>query len=156
MEQRLDASYLHPGPIERAAAIGIIAVGTGTTVLLATWGISLLWRYTPSVVRIANPEVIITQKAPLEFASLGPLKIDPENLGKWRGGDAKTRTGDVIGGEVRVFSSVKHGPGSVVTGWNYKDGSSGVPIGQDCYYTAVNPDRSSTRIDIASNHDPTP
>jgi len=42
MEQRLDASYLHPGPVERAAAIGIIAVGAGTAVLLAAWGISLL------------------------------------------------------------------------------------------------------------------
>jgi len=46
--------------------------------------------------------------------------------------------------------------GTVVTGWNYKDGSSGVPIGQYCYYTAVDPDRSSTRADIASNRDPTP
>jgi hypothetical protein len=156
MEQRLDASYLHPGPIERAAAAGIIAVGTGTAVLLAAWGISLLWRYTPPEIKIANPWVSITQKEPIEFAPLGPLKIDPEALNKLTGRDAKTTTGDVISREVTVFSSVKHGPGSVVTGWNYKDGSSGVPIGQYCYYTAVNPDRSSTRVDIASNRDPTP
>jgi len=156
MEQRLDASYLHPGPVERAAAIGIIAVGTGTAVLLAAWGISLLWRYTPPVVRIADPEVIITQKAPFQFAPLGPLKIDPEDLGKLPRGDAKTTTGDVISREVTVFSGVKRGAGSVVAGWNYKEGSSGVPIGQYCYYTAANPDRSSTRIDIASNRDPAP
>src|SRR5882672_6844355 len=123
MEQRLDASYLHPGPVERAAAIGIGAVGSGTAVLLAAWGISLLWRYTPPEIKITNPEVMMTQKAPFEFATLGPLKIDPEDLSKLGQprGDAKTPTGDVISREVTVFWNVKHGPGSVVTGWNYKD-----------------------------------
>jgi hypothetical protein len=167
MEQRLEASYLRPGLIERAAATSIIAIGTGTAVLLAAWGISLLWRYTPPEIRIANPEVSVIQKAPLTvtqerafaLAQPEPLKVDPGDLKikvEQFPTNATTTAGDVINREVTVFSSVKHGPGSVVTGRNYKDGSSGVPIAQYCYYTAINPDRSSTRVDIASNRDPTP
>ena len=159
MEQRLDASYLSPGVIERAAAIGVGAVAIGTAVFLAAWGISLLWHYTPHEIRIANPEVMITQKAPFEFVSPGPLKIDPADLsklGQQPRGDAKTSTGNVISREVTVFSSMKHGAGSVVTGWNYRDASGREPVGQYCYYTAFNLDGSSTRIDIASNRDRTP
>jgi hypothetical protein len=100
--------------------------------------------------------VIITQKEPFEFAPLGPLKIDPEDLGKLPRGDAKTTTGDVISREVTEFFSVKHGPGSVVTGWNYKDGSGREPVLKYCYYTTPNPDRSSTKVDIASNGSPLP
>ena len=58
---------------------------------------------------------------------------------------------DVIRREVTVFSNVEHGPGTVVTGWNYRDGSGGVPIQQFCYYTAPNVDHSTKRVDIASN-----
>jgi hypothetical protein len=48
MEQRLDGSYLRPGLVERTVAPGIGAVGLGTGIHLAAWGISFLWRYTPS------------------------------------------------------------------------------------------------------------
>jgi hypothetical protein len=177
MEQRLDVSYLRPGLVERAAAVGISAAGIGTGVLLAAWGISLLWRYTPPeiAVRIANPELRIIQNAPLTvtqdrpfiLAQPEPLRIDrgdPTNKVEQLypsatagvGTDTKTTAGDVISREVTVFSNVKHGPGSVVTGWNYKDGSGRVPVGQYCYYTAANPDRSSTKVDIASNGIPMP
>jgi len=48
-------------------------------------------------------------------------------------------------------TGLRHGQGAVVTGWNYRDGSGGTPIQQFCYYTAPNVDRSSKRVDIASN-----
>jgi hypothetical protein len=161
MEQRLDATHLHPGPFERASAIGIVAVATGTGILLAAWGISLLWRYTP-------PELVFRQDKPFEFAPPPPIKIDPDippikvepapplpDNGMER--DGKTSEGDVIRKEVTVFYTVKHGTGHVTTGWNYKDGSGTVPISQYCYYSsAPNADYSSTRIDLAFNRNPLP
>jgi hypothetical protein len=172
MEQVLDTTYLRPGLIQRATAVGIAAVGIGTGILLAAWGISFLWRYTPPeiAVRIANPEVRISQEAPLTvtqdkpfvLAQPEPLKIDPttpafkteqpslppiSDIGQ----NAKTSKGDVIEREVTVFSSVKHGAGFVMTGWSYRNGSGGVPFHQFCYYTAANVDGSSTRIEIASD-----
>jgi hypothetical protein len=151
------------GPFERAAAIGIVAVAIGTGTLLAAWGVSFLWRYTPPeiAVRIANPEVRVTQSGPLTVtqdkpfivAQSEPFKVEQPSPSVPSGvaGDAKTATGDVIRRGVTVFSDVKHGEGSVVTGWNYRDGSGGVPVSQFCYYAAPNIDHSSTRIDIASN-----
>jgi hypothetical protein len=159
MEQRLDATYLRPGLV--------VCIGTG--VLLAAWGISFLWRYTPPeiAVRIANPEVHVAQDAPLKVSQdkpfvvvqSEPLKIDPakvivgmeETPRSGISADPKTATGEVIRREVTVFSNVKHGAGLVVTGWNYRDGSGGVPVQQFCYYTSPNVDQSSKRVDIAAN-----
>jgi hypothetical protein len=176
MDQQLDATYLRHGLVERAAAIGIGAVGIGTSVLLAAWGISFLWRYTPPeiAVRIANPEVHVTQAAPLIVtqdkpfivAQSEPFKIDPATVtikveqtpalpGGGVGGDPKTANGDVIKREVTVFWNLKHGPGHVVTGWSYPDGSGRVPVSQFCYYTTPNGDYSK-RIDIATNGDRSP
>jgi hypothetical protein len=56
MEQTLDATYLRPGLVERAMAVGLFAAGIGMGILLATWGISFLWRYTPPEIRIAGPK----------------------------------------------------------------------------------------------------
>jgi hypothetical protein len=172
MEQRLDATYLRTGSIERVTAMGIGAVGIGTGILLAAWGISFLWRYTPPeiAVRISNPEVHVTQEAPLKvtqdkpfvITQSEPLKIDsakvtvmvegpPRPIDNGVSTDSKTAAGDIIRHEVTVFSNVRHGPGTVVTGWNYRDGSGGAPIQQFCYYTAPNVDYSSKRVDIASN-----
>ena len=53
--------------------------------------------------------------------------------------------------EVTVFWKVEHGAGSIFTGWNYRDGSGGEPVGQFCYYIAPNVDLSSTKVDIAFN-----
>jgi hypothetical protein len=159
MEQRLDSSYLHPGLAERAVATSITAVGVGAGVLLAAWGISLLWHYTPPeiAVRIANPEVhvaqstplTVTQERPFTVAPPEPLKIDSGNLPRSSGGD-------VISREVTVFSNVNHGPGFVVTGWSYRDGSGRKPVRQYCYYTAPKSNGSSTKVDIASDGVRTP
>jgi hypothetical protein len=156
MEQRLDATYLRSGPFERASAIGIAAVAIGTGILLATWGISFLWQHTPSH---EAREIVIRQEKPFEIAPPPLLKIDPDTpplkieqpapLPRER--DAKTPEGDVIKREVTVFSTVKHGVGYVTTGWNYRNGSGGVPVSQFCYYAASNIDSSTTKIDIASD-----
>src|SRR6266404_2517696 len=156
MEQRLDAAYLSSGPFERAAAVGFCAVAIGAGILLAAWGISFLWRYTPPEIRIANPEVTVTQNEPLTvkqdkpftIQQPEPLKIEPVEVtikpepspvGTTRGpGGETTATGDVIKREVTVFRTVTHGAGKVVTGWNYPDGRGGVPVREYCYYTASN------------------
>jgi hypothetical protein len=170
MEQRLDATCLQHGLIERAAATAFVSVKIGVGVLLAAWGMSFLWRYTPPeiAVRVANPELRVTQNGPFTItqdkpfvlAQPEPLKIEPDQLTikveqlpasviSEVGTDAKTATGQVIRREVTVFSNVKHGPGAVVTGWNYQDGSGGAPVKQFCYYTALDVDHSTKRIDIA-------
>jgi hypothetical protein len=43
METQLDATYLRPRPVHRAAAVGFGAIGIGIGVFLAAWGISFLW-----------------------------------------------------------------------------------------------------------------
>ena len=171
MEQKLDATYLRPGIVERAAAVGIAAAGVGTGVLLAAWGVSLLWRYVPPeiAVRVANPELRVVQGVPFKVEQDRsfkveqdkpfrveqdkPFKIDPSTSSTINGGDAgdKTASGDLIRREVTVFSEVEHGSGDVVTGWTYKDGSGGVPVRQYCYYNAPNADGSTIKVDIATN-----
>jgi hypothetical protein len=170
MEQRLDATCLRSGLTERTIAAGICAAGLGTGIFLAAWGISFLWRYTPPeiAVRIANPEVHIaqdtalrvTQDKPFDVAQSEPFKIEtpkvivrtdepPRSVDN--GSRTDPKTGEVIRSEVTVFSSVRHGPGSVTTGWVYRDGSGGVPSSQFCYYIAPNIDHSDTRVDIATD-----
>ena len=171
MEQRLNATYLRSGLFERAVAVGICAAGIGTAILLAAWGISFLWRYTPPEikVRVANPEIHIAQDSPLRVAQdkpfvvaqPAPLKIDPPNvtvqvqpprpIDNEVFKEGRPATGDLIKREVTVFTYVRHGSGTVVTGWNFRDGSGGVPVHQFCYFTVPNPDHSSIRVDIASN-----
>jgi hypothetical protein len=168
MEQRLDSTYLRPDPIERITAVGIGAVCVGAGIYFAALGFSLLWRYTPPeiAIRIANPEVHIAQDSPLkvsqdkpfEVEQPEPLKIDPpkvfvrvEETPPRTSAAPTTTEGDVIRREVTVFSKVRHGAGTVVTGWNYRDGGGGVPVQQYCYYTTPDIDRSSTRVDIAAN-----
>src|SRR6266516_228853 len=110
MEQRLDATYLRPGLTERAAALGLGAVGIGMGILLAAWGISLLWRYTPPEIRLANPEVTLIQPEPFKLEQDKPLKLElPElpNMGRGAdngvGSEAKPPLSDAIKREVTVF-----------------------------------------------------
>jgi hypothetical protein len=89
------------------------------------------------------------------------LKIEPGRLAQKLGhqpdlradgrsvSDSRTSSGEVIQREVTVFSRVQHDPGVVVTGWNYKNGSGRVPVGQFCYYTARDQNQSSKRVDLA-------
>jgi hypothetical protein len=146
-----------------------------TSDFAAAWGISFLWRYTPPeiAVRIANPEVHIAQDSPLkvtqdkpfDVTQSEPFKIDspkvivradelPRSVDNGIRTDPKT--GEVIKREVTVFTSVRHGPGTVTTGWIYRDGSGGVPHLQYCYYAAPNLDNTSRKVDIASNRVPLP
>jgi hypothetical protein len=136
----------------------------------AAWGISLLWRYTPPEIRIANPEVTVTQNEaltvkqdkPFTIQQPDPLKIDPavvtikqepsspagSTMGN--GGQTTTATGDVIKHKVTVFWTAVHEPGEVVTGWEYPDGrGGGVPVREYCYYLASSGDGSSKKVDIA-------
>jgi hypothetical protein len=166
MEQRLDATYLKQGPFERGAAVALAAAGIGLGFLLAAWGISSFWRYAPReiAVHISNPEVRIKQEAPLTvsqatpfvLAPPEPIKVEPRQISVKVESPPTNELlplhssgGDVIRREVTVFATVSHGPGSVVTGWNYKDGSGGVPVRQFCYYTSPSGDQSSMRVDLA-------
>jgi hypothetical protein len=168
MEQRFDATFLRPGLVERTIAMGIGAVGVGTGILLAAWGISFLWRYTPPeiAVHIANPELHVAQDFPLKVTQDKPFVVEapeplkpakppveqsPQSVISGVDKNAKTAGGAVITREVTVFSNVKHGLGSVVTGWTYRDGSGGMPVQQYCYYAVPNLDHSTKRVDIASN-----
>jgi hypothetical protein len=78
MEQRLDATYLRPGPFERAAAIGFCAVAIGAGIFLAAWGISFLWKYTPPEIRIANPEVTVIQPTPFKVEQDKSFKVEQD------------------------------------------------------------------------------
>jgi hypothetical protein len=152
MEQRLDATYLRQSSVDRAAAAALVSAGLGVGIFLAAWGISFLWRYTPPemAVHIANPKIHVVQDRPLAVTQDKPFVVAPPDPLKIEQGQV-TAAGDVIKREVTVFSQVQHGPGIVVTGWNYKDGSGGMPVTQFCYYTARNPDRSSKRVDLADD-----
>jgi hypothetical protein len=123
MEQRLDATYLRPGPVAWSGAIGLAAAGTGMGILLAAWGVSFLWRYTPPEidVRIRNPEIHVRQNAPFtvrqdkpfEIKQPDPLKIDPTKVkveqipAATTTGPNTTATGEVIRREVTIFSNQK-------------------------------------------------
>jgi hypothetical protein len=142
MEQRLEATYLRPGPFERAAALGIGAVAIGTGILLPG-AFLCCGAYTPPeiAVRIANPEVRVTQSEPLTVtqdkpfivAQPEPFKVEPGTVKVQQpfpggAGDVRTAGNDVIRREVTVFSTVRHGPGTVTTGWKCQDG--GKPVHQ--------------------------
>jgi hypothetical protein len=151
MEQHLDATYLKHDLVDRAAATALVVAGLGIGVFLAAWGVSLLWRYTPPEisVRVANPNLVVKQDTPFVVAVPDPLNIEQGQLTVKVGQPASA--GDVIKREVTFFSHVQHGQGSVVTGWNYKDGRGGTPVSQFCYYTSRNPDQSSKQVDLAAD-----
>jgi hypothetical protein len=158
MEQRLDPTYLRPGLTERAAALGIGVVLIGTGIFLAAWGISFLWKYTPPEIRIANPEVIVSQPTPFKVEQDKPFKVEQDKpfIAPPELPNSDRKESNAIKREVTVFWSVTHGLGEVVTGWKYADGRGGNPVHQYCYYSAPNADHSSRRVDIASNRIPSP
>ena len=168
MEQRLNGEYLRPGLFDRAAALAIDALGIGAGILLAAWGISFLWRYTPPdiAVRIANPEVLLKQSEPLKVSQdkpftivqSEPFKVDSamvtvkaDHILSPSQPPTQTPSGDVIRREVTVFSSVDHALGNVTTGWKFKDGSGGLPVYQYCYYKAPAGEGANVSITIAED-----
>lgn len=169
MEQQLDATYLRPCFVSKAFALSVAAIGIGTSILLAAYGISFFWRQTPIPttfdIRIANPEVIVRQEKPFVMALPETLNTYPQapnnrpeqssNLEHRKGfGDPATTAQEVIQQEVIVFSSIKQGDGSIVTGWKYPNGSGRVPSSQFCYFSSPNADKSSKRVDIAVDGTP--
>jgi hypothetical protein len=96
----------------------------------------------------------VAQERRFTIAQPEPIKIDGGDLVsrvEQIRRDAKTAGSDVISREVTVFSNVNHGPGLVVTGWSYRDGSGREPVRQYCYYTSSKSNGSSTKVDIASD-----
>jgi hypothetical protein len=180
MEQRLDATFLRPGLIHRAAAVVFGAIGIGAGIFLAAWGLSFLW-HPPQDHRIdalVSQLETLNQKVTDGFDGLGQkitdrlktltmkletLSQNVEDLDRHVGtlkarppiigGDGKTPDGDIIKSEVHVFFNVDHDPGRVVTGWRYNDGASAnsKPLSQFCYYEVSNFDGTSTKTNLAFN-----
>jgi hypothetical protein len=153
MEQQLDTTYLRPSFVSKALALSIVALGVGAAILLASIGVSFLWRplTTTMDVKIKNPELTVTQSAP--FVLKLPIpddEIGARDLSRHANASNDERAAsEVIQKEVVVFVTVNHDQGSVVTGWKFPNGSGQIPSAQFCYFTAPNSDRSSTRIDLA-------
>src|SRR5262245_9860046 len=145
MEAHIDASYLRPGPLARASAIGIVSLALGSGVLLASWGISMIWRAAPPVVQVANPELTMKPSGPLivqqrdhfVMAPPDPLKVDPITAHVVTDQpvlptlkpttDGRGSEQEVIRRQVTVFTVVDHVDGQVVTGWNFENGGGRSP-----------------------------
>jgi hypothetical protein len=168
MEQRLDATYLRAGILERATAAGVVGLGLGMGVLLAAWGISILWSAHSAQAETGKKAVgaIGDTNRPVAAVSFDPVKIEPVRVivqveqvhtalqAGNPAGPTVTPAGDVIRREVTVFSTVSHDAGDVTAGWVYKDGTGGRPIHQFCYFSVGNGDGSTRRVNIASNGEP--
>jgi hypothetical protein len=102
--------------------------------------------------------VIIQSESHKSDPGKGIVRVEepPRSIDNGVSTDSKTGAGEVIRREVIVFSNVEHGPGTVVTGWKYRDGSGGVPFRQYCYYTAPDLDQTNKKIDIAWDRIPSP
>ena len=179
MEQRIDATFLRPGLIHRAAALGLGAVGIGTAIFLASSGLSFLQHRAQDdrIDAVSSQLETLNDKATAGFDGLGQrlgerletmtkkletLSQNVEDLGRHvdtlkaepplvYGNAGKTPDGDIIKQQVTVFFEVDHEPGRVTTGWRYNDGASAnsKPLSQYCYYLAPNVDGSRTIADLA-------
>jgi hypothetical protein len=94
---------------------------------------------------------IIGERLPPRHSPKADPVTRPNGFSRRTGIRTDPKTGEVIKRQVTVFSNVRHGPGTVTTGWTYRDGGGGAPFSQYCYYEASNIDNSRTRVDIASN-----
>jgi hypothetical protein len=166
MEQQLDTTYLRPCFVSKAFALSVAAIGIGTSILLAAYGVSLFWRPTSSPatldIRIANPELLVRQEKPFLMEPSKILSHAPSNKAEQSYNSGSPKGDDdpaimpqeVIQQEVIVFSSVKHSDGAIVTGWKYPNGSGRIPSSQFCYFSSPNADKSSKRVDIAVDGTP--
>src|SRR5262249_55485657 len=178
-ETVLDHTYLRPGIVTRAGAVGLAAIGIGAGVLLACYGASFFFNtnskrldaLTAKVEEIAQRpdrtnEVIaklddlrreagkIGSNITAHLASVEELK----NRSLIRGNPDEHGTpvnGNVITTEVTVFKSVRHDSGYIFTGWDYPNGASAnqPPIRQHCYWTdRAGPSSGAwVRINLADN-----
>jgi hypothetical protein len=80
METQLDHTYLRPGLIGRAVAVGLAAVGVGAGVLLASWGLSFFWRYDDPVLH--RLDALTHQLETLAQGETGELKAVNYTLGQ--------------------------------------------------------------------------
>jgi len=142
VEQRLKTDYLSPCLIERAIAIVLVTAGIGISVAIAAWGLSVAW----------DRPNIATHERPIAITRLQPTKTLPADTEISE--QDKSSTSEIIRRQVTVFSNVKHLGGTITTGWIYRDGASQAPTKQYCYYSAINADLSSIRVDIASDRKP--
>jgi len=138
MEQHLDPTYLRPDLLSRCLALGVVAVSVGLAILFAGWGFSSLRGSTNDT---KNPPCVSTLTKVLAATAAETTKV----LG------ANTSFASAIQQEVVVFWSVRHGSGSIVTGWKFPNGNSSAPTDQYCYFNVPNADHSSTKIDISRN-----
>ena len=144
MEQQLDSTYLARDYLDRSLAFAIRAIFVGLAILLAAWGISLVWRAAQhsTEVPVVSAEV---HPVPLPTPPTTSVKLPPEKTS----GPIDVEAEPIIRREVTVFTFVRHTTGSVVTGWSYKDGAAAKPIRQFCYFSSPNSDRTRTRVDLA-------
>jgi hypothetical protein len=166
-ETLLDHTYLQPGIVTRAGAIGLAAIGIGAGVLLACWGASFFFNTNSKRLDVLTAQLEKLVQRPDRtdevVARLDDLRRDAGKIG---GGitarlasiegsieEIKHRpiisgnpsnhekgNGHVIEREVTVFHSVPHDNGSVYTGWVYPDGASAdqQPKKQYCHWRSEN------------------
>jgi hypothetical protein len=180
-ETVLDHTYLRPGIVTRAGAIGLAAIGIGAGVLFACYGASFFFNtnskrldaLTAKVEEIAQrpdrtDEVItklddlrreagkigggITAHLASIEGSLKELKQRPI-ISDSQDRRGKTINGNVIMTEVTVFHQVSHDNGSVYTGWDYPDGASAnqPPISQYCRWSSGPLGRTSSGAWVTIN-----
>jgi hypothetical protein len=163
-ETVIDDTYLRPGIVTRAGAIGLAAMGIGAGLLLACYGASFFFdtnskrldALTAKVEKIAlRPDRTNELIAKLDDLRHEAGKIDARiaaHLASIEGSlnelnhrpiisdnpdhRGKTINANVITSEVTVFHTVPHDNGSIYTGWRYPDGASAdqPPIRQYCYW----------------------
>jgi hypothetical protein len=162
-ETLLDHTYLQPGIVTRAGAVGLAAIGIGAGVLLVCWGASFFFNTNNNRLDVLTAKVEKLDQRPDRtdevVAKLDDLRRE---AGKFGGGitarlasiegsieEIKHRpiisgnpcnhektNGHVIEREVTVFHTVPHDSGIVMSGWQYADGASAnqPPKNQYCYW----------------------
>ena len=163
-ETLLDHTYLQPGIVTRAGAIGLAAIGIGAGVLLACWGASFFFNTNNNRLDVLTAKVEKLVQRPDRtdevVAKLDDLRREAGQIGSGitarlasiegsieeikhrpiisgNPNNHEKPNGHVIEREVTVFHTVPHDNGSdVITGWQYADGASAdqPPKNQYCYW----------------------
>jgi hypothetical protein len=162
-ETVIDHTYLQPGIVSRAAAIGLAAVGIGAGVLFACYGASFFFNANSKQLDALTAKVEEIAQRPDrtdEFiAKLDDLSREAQQIGDGTAAHLasiearvkelkrpiisevpdgrKTIDGTVITSAVTVFNRVSHDTGYITTGWQYPNGASAnqPPTSQYCYWT---------------------